>query len=108
MKWMGGWSVHDYEDAPADLTEEIVSMMWAEHERYEEMRRGQKGSSRDFNEPRPAAKPLPTQIDPKTGREVVTKTKEDGAVVTHRKVEDGEAILWSLTGKRPKSFQGKV
>ena len=123
MKWMGGWTRAEYEDASADLTDEIVAMMIAEHERAEEAYRGSHGASRrsDFRVERdqkgearivagtsedPKERVIAIGTDPRTGREVVTKVKEDGTVVKHRKIEDGEAILHAMFGK-PKSFQNK-
>lgn len=110
MKWMGGWSVRDYENAPADLTDEIVALMLEEHQRYEDAKRGRRGGggTQSMPEPRAVERSLPTFVDPRTGHEVITKHKDDGTIVQHRKIEDGEKILWALTGKRPKSFQGKL
>jgi len=58
-------------------------------------------------EERPANNPQ-TEIDPRTGYELVTTHRPDGTVVKHRKPEEGELFLWKLTGKVPKSWQGKV
>ena len=115
---MGGWSVEEYDAAPADLTDEIVEAMQAEHDRYEEIRRGRKGGgsppraespriAKEATPAKPAEKVIAAEVDPHTGRKMVTKVKEDGTVVKHREIEDGERILWAFVGKTPKSFEGK-
>jgi len=96
--------------------------MFAEHcerqqeiaEHYRSNRKGPMPPSRvevgpKFEKPieAPAAKQQ-ANTDPETGHETVTTRRPDGTVVTHRKPEEGELFLWRMTGKIPKSFQGKV
>ena len=122
MRWMGGWSIHDYENAPAKLTDEILRVMEEEYNRIEAIRSKSKSRDSAFRVERDASgkahiikdstasqnppATAPTAIDPRTGREIVTKVKEDGTVVTHRVIEPGEALIHTMFGK-PKSFQGK-
>ena len=121
MKWMGGWSWSQYLSAPAELVEEAERLMFAEAEALEEIRKGHGRNRSPFHVERdargrpaivkdePAKEPeriAAVEIDPRTGRQIVTKVKEDGTVVKHRKIEEGELIIHRLFGK-PKSFQNK-
>lgn len=123
MKWMGGWGWREFLSAPAELVDEAERMIQAEAEEIERIRMGNSRSrpapfraDRDHSgrariaktespekEPRAALK---TEIDPRTGREVVTTVRPDGSVVKHRKIEEGEQLLHMMFGK-PKSFQNK-
>ena len=111
---MGGWTPADFDEASADLTEEVVRMMIEEHQAFEDAKAGRRSAPKDAIPPRvqkaapsaPAIAARGAEIDPRTGREVVTVTKPDGTIVKHRKIEEGEQVLWRIFGK-PKSFQNK-
>jgi hypothetical protein len=123
MKWMGGWTLSDYENAPHGLIDDILLAIDRENKQIEEIRKksGAKSDSDSYRVDRDASgKPKivsidkdavaattsKSEVDPKTGREVVTKVKPDGSVVKHRKIEAGELLIHQIFGP-PKSFQGK-
>lgn len=114
MKWMG-WSWDDYQNAPADLTRKIVDYINAEHERTEKISKGRKGGSvrTDFHTERDSAgraRVVQDKEKPKTeevvtvdakGNEIVTKTRPDGSVVTHRKKSPAEELMHQMFGTPP-------
>lgn len=86
-------------------------------EHYRSNRKGPLPPSRVQVGPKPTSGPAqesqtvqqePAGVDSRTGRELVTTRRPDGTVVRHRRIEDGELFLWKLTGKVPKSWQGKI
>lgn len=120
-----GWSWEDYQQAPEDLTDEIVRHIHAEYERSRKTSRGRGklgGSIPDFSvrvdrdsvgRASVSAGVQATEskdegvvaVDSK-GREVVTKTLADGTVVTHRRKTPAEELIHSMYGP-PKSWKNK-
>lgn len=119
-------------DLPEDVYAQAVQMFAEYCERQREidqhMRSGRKGKmppSRvevgpkpseplELPEERIAARAAPERrpegvaVNPRTGFEEVASTRSDGTVVRHRKIEEGERFLWTLVGRPPKSWEGKV
>jgi len=119
---MGVTSWQDYLELPADIVDEASALMNYEHEerkrseRHYRNVRGQKNpppySPQPYVSPFASKleepEPEPTYTNERTGREMVRREKGDGTVVTHRKIEDGELILWNIVGRVPPSFRGKI
>jgi hypothetical protein len=125
MKWLGVTSWGAYQDLPADIVDEAIGLMHYEYEedrrreRHYRQHRGSKSSRPPPYIPEEYVSPtiapvvedkdeLPVELDERTGREFVVREKPDGTIVKHRQVSEADMLMWTLTGKIPKSWQGKV